>query len=159
MAVKNGLGGCTRRARSLPSSYIGLAALSLTRLFLSSPPACVSFRESCQLSPVILVFTVVQLMYMNRYIRDVHMCKGVYSSVFIMKIGLLPSLAGGSERPVTPISMPCRRLLWEWVALHSVRITIDRRAARPSRWEVCASVSCEGARLAFLTWSRVCAHS
>ena len=38
-------------------------------------------------------------MYMNRYIRDVHMCKGVYSSVFIMKIGLLQSLAGGSERP------------------------------------------------------------
>jgi hypothetical protein len=66
---------------------------------MSSPPACVSFRESCQLSPVILVFTVVQLMYMNRYIRDVHMCKGVYSSVFIMKNGLLPSLAGGSERP------------------------------------------------------------
>ena len=28
------------------------------------------------------------------------MCKGdVYSSVFRMKIGLLPSLAGGSERP------------------------------------------------------------
>ena len=27
------------------------------------------------------------------------MCKGVYSRVFIMKIGLLQSLAGGSERP------------------------------------------------------------
>ena len=43
------------RARSLPSSYMGIAALSLFWLFLSSPPACI-----CLISIACIAITLVQ---------------------------------------------------------------------------------------------------
>jgi hypothetical protein len=118
--VKNGLGGCTRRARSLPSSYIGLAALSLTRLFLSSPPACVSFRESCN-----IVFTALFHGCAAYDIRDVHMCKGVYSSVFIMKNGLR-SLPRWRLRAATRRSVRRVDACYMYMGGPQVRIPIDR---------------------------------